>query len=47
MNRGQYPVYILTDGSRMLYTGMTNNLLRRMDEHQRKVVKAFAAKYNR
>jgi putative endonuclease len=30
----------------MLYTGMTNNLLRRMDEHKRKVVKGFAAKYN-
>ena len=42
----QYYVYILTNGSRMLYTGMTNNLLRRMDEHKRKAVQGFASKYN-
>jgi putative endonuclease len=30
----------------MLYTGMTNNLLRRMDEHKRKTVEGFASKYN-
>jgi putative endonuclease len=46
MGRRQFYVYILTNGSRMLYTGMTNNLLRRMDEHKRKWVKGFASKYN-
>ena len=32
-----YYVYILTNASRTLYTGMTNNLERRMYEHKRKL----------
>jgi putative endonuclease len=42
----QYYVYIATNVSRTLYTGVTNNLERRMDEHKRKVGSRFAAKYN-
>jgi putative endonuclease len=41
-----YYVYILTNPSRTLYTGMTNNLRRRLDEHKQKHVPGFTAKYN-
>lgn len=40
-------VYILTSKRNgTLYIGVTNNLLRRNDEHQAKVVKGFTEKYN-
>jgi putative endonuclease len=41
-----YYVYILTNHSGTLYTGMTNNLVRRLDEHRRGVGSKFTAKYN-
>ena len=41
-----YYVYIATNASKTLYTGVTNNLERRMDEHKRRVGSKFAAKYN-
>src|SRR5271167_4554524 len=41
-----YYVYIITNPSRTLYTGMTNNLRRRIDEHKRKLVPGFTARYN-
>ena len=43
----QYYVYILTNktGS-VLYTGMTNNLVRRTWQHREKVVPSFASTYN-
>ena len=41
-----YYVYILTNPSRTLYTGMTNNLRHRLDEHKRKIVPGFTDKYN-
>jgi len=41
-----YYVYIITNPSRTLYTGITNNLRRRVDEHKRKLVAGFTAKYN-
>jgi putative endonuclease len=41
-----YYVYIITNPSRTLYTGMTNNLRRRLDEHKRKLVPGFTARYN-
>jgi putative endonuclease len=47
MNRERhYYVYILTNPSRTLCTGITNNLRRRLDEHKRKLVPGFTAKYN-
>jgi putative endonuclease len=42
----QYYVYILTNQSRTLYTGVTNNLERRIYEHKHKLVPGFTAKYN-
>jgi len=42
----QYYVYIMTNNSRTLYTGVTNNLERRVYEHQHKLVPGFTCKYN-
>jgi len=43
----EYYVYILTNKSnRVLYIGVTNNLQRRMYEHQRDLVEGFAKRYN-
>jgi len=41
-----YYVYILSNPSRTLYTGITNCLQRRVDEHKRKVVPGFTSRYN-
>lgn len=43
----KYYVYILTNKTnRVLYTGITNNLLRRVFEHKSKLVAGFTQKYN-
>jgi len=43
----KYFVYILTNkNNTVLYTGVTNNLLRRVWEHKNKLHKGFTAKYN-
>lgn len=43
-----YQVYIATNKSNtVLYTGVTNNLIRRMEEHRSKMnSKSFTARYN-
>ncbi len=42
-----YYVYIITNkNNTVLYTGVTNNLERRMYEHKNKIVKGFTQKYN-
>jgi putative endonuclease len=43
-----YQVYIATNkNNTVLYTGVTNNLVRRMDEHINKLnPKSFTARYN-
>ncbi len=40
-----YYVYILASASRTLYTGVTNNLERRVIEHRRKLIPGFTARY--
>jgi putative endonuclease len=42
----QYYVYIMTNKSRTLYVGVTNNLERRVQEHKQKLVPGFTSKYN-
>ena len=39
-------VYILTNNSRTLYVGITNDLQRRMFEHKTKTADSFTSKYN-
>ncbi len=41
-----YYVYIMASKSRTLYTGVTNNLERRVLQHRRKLVPGFTARYN-
>ena len=43
----QYYVYIATNKiNTVLYTGMTNDVERRMIEHKMKLIKGFTSKYN-
>ncbi len=42
----QYYVYILTSNSGTLYTGVTNDLARRIFEHRNQLVEGFTKKYN-
>jgi putative endonuclease len=42
----QYYVYIATNATRTLYTGVTNSLERRMYEHRNKLFPGFTSKYN-
>jgi putative endonuclease len=41
----QYHVYIMANRSRTLYTGVTNDLARRVHQHKHKLVAGFTSKY--
>lgn len=41
-----YYVYIMSSRYRAIYTGVTNDLLRRVSEHRHKVVGGFTKRYN-
>jgi len=43
----RYYIYILTNKSdKVMYIGMTNNLVQRVYQHQRKLVPGFTLRYN-
>jgi putative endonuclease len=44
--KNRFWVYIIASKSGTLYTGMTNNLDRRIAEHKQRAVPGFTAKYN-
>ena len=41
-----YYIYIMASKTRVIYTGMTNNLERRVYEHKEKLFKGFTSRYN-
>ena len=42
-----YFIYIMTNkNNTVLYTGVTNNLKRRVNEHKNKLINGFTKKYN-
>jgi putative endonuclease len=42
----RYFIYIMASYSRVIYVGMTNDLSRRVAQHQQKLVEGFTQKYN-
>jgi len=43
----EYYVYLMTNkNNRVLYTGITNDLKRRIYEHKEKLIRGFTKKYN-
>ncbi|RCJ18295.1 excinuclease ABC subunit C [Nostoc minutum NIES-26] len=43
----QYYLYIMTNNyNTVVYTGVTNNLQRRVYEHKEKIIEGFTKKYN-
>ena len=45
MRSRSYYIYIMTNPSRTLYVGVTNDLERRVNQHRLKEIPGFTAKY--
>ena len=41
-----YFVYIMSNESKMIYVGVTNNLTQRVAQHKKKLVQGFTLRYN-
>ncbi len=47
MKDHNYYVYIVSNwNNKVIYTGVTNDLFRRIYEHKNKIIKGFTSKYN-
>lgn len=41
-----FHVYFMSNASKMLYVGMTANLMHRVAQHKKKLIPGFTAQYN-
>lgn len=42
----EYSVYIMASRTKVLYTGVSGNLMERVWQHKNKITKGFTARYN-